>query len=436
MINMINTINTSLAPRTRSSVAPADTVVVGGGVGGLLTAALLARAGQRVVIVDKAVVGGRAKSIELAGVPVNPGPRAIIRGGAFDRALRDLGVRPAGFRPPTSGGLAFCDGALHALPASPVGLVSTTLLHGAARKEAALALARITVGALDVAVVDGVGESFDGWLSRHARSPEARRLIAALARVATYAPIGFGPGTVDAVADGAAGVDAGSVLQAMRRAFVSGVTYVDGGWSAVVASLVEVAVAAGVVIVDDDAVVSVEEGGVVGNSGSVYVGSRVVVAGSPEVARTLLGRPTTAEPVVASCLDLVLAYLPEPRRRFVLGLDAPLYFSVHTRPSQHTPVVVHVARYGGGASRDDLEAFVDAVQPGWRELVRGARFLPKMTVMHDLPRSNIAADVCVSDRSFVVGDFCGRGFIADAVADSAVAVVDAIVGSTAKAKAA
>jgi RNA polymerase sigma-70 factor (ECF subfamily) len=129
------------------SQSSGSVIVVGAGLGGLLSACLLARAGHRVRVCGAGDVGGRARSLLLGGLPVNPGPRALYRGGHLDKFLKSLGIRPRGFRPPATGGLGLLGGALHALPSSPASLLSTALLHGAARKDAALALARVTVGA-------------------------------------------------------------------------------------------------------------------------------------------------------------------------------------------------------------------------------------------------------------------------------------------------
>src|SRR5258708_125651 len=68
--------------------------VVGAGVGGLLTAALLRARGVDAVVVERASkAGGRARSPLLGGLPVNLGPRALYHGGPFEAALRSLGIR-------------------------------------------------------------------------------------------------------------------------------------------------------------------------------------------------------------------------------------------------------------------------------------------------------------------------------------------------------
>ena len=64
--------------------------------------------------------------------------------------------------------------------------------------------------------------------------------------------------------------------------------------------------------------------------------------------------------------------------RFALGIDRPLYLSVHSAYATLGPqgtAVIHVAKYLGSSAGDaranerELEALMDLIQPGWRELV-------------------------------------------------------------------
>ena len=219
------------------------TVVAGAGLSGLLVACLVARRGHRVTVFDRRV-GGRAQSVTLAGLPVNTGPRAIYRRGHLHKALRALGIDMVGHVPPTGRGWGFVGGSLAGLPSSPATLLTTGLLrHAGARREAALVLARLGVGALDIErngaggdVVGDGAEKIGAWIARHAETEDARNLIRALGRVSSYLPIGFG-------ADDA---DAALVLRNVRAGLVRNVIYVDGGWSSLVNALKAVAVAAGV----------------------------------------------------------------------------------------------------------------------------------------------------------------------------------------------
>jgi glycine/D-amino acid oxidase-like deaminating enzyme len=394
-----------------------DVVVVGAGLAGLLVAAQLSEQGWRVRVLAGEHPGGRARSLLLGGLPVNPGPRAIYAGGPLQRALERLGVVLPGHRPATAG-LGLCSGKLMPLPASLLSLCTTPLLHGgAARREAALLMARITIGAFG-ALDDST--TIAAWLQRHVRSADVRALLEGLVRLTTYC--------------GDPALPASVALPQLRLGLSTGVHYIDGGWSSIVDALVALLQRRGVSLQTERA-----EGITVDDNGScgVQVASgtlrpvHVVVATSLSTALSLCGHVAACalRPVTASCLDLVCAPLPFPQRRLVVGVDVPRYFSVHTPHTQEEPVIVHAMAYGH-ATREDLEAFVDVVQPGL--VVRAARYLPKMVVHDDLPQPPTSSTAWANQawpttRSLhVVGTACGHTLLADGAADSAARVCRAI----------
>jgi phytoene dehydrogenase-like protein len=95
--------------------------------------------------------------------------------------------------------------------------------------------------------------------------------------------------------------------------------------------------------------------------------------------------------------------------------------------------VIHVAKYLGGAGSDpraderELEALLDLIQPGWRDVVSKRRFLPDMLVANALPAAASGGltgrpgpAVPGSDDLYVVGDWVGdQGMLADASLASA-----------------
>jgi len=409
-------------------------VVVGGGLAGLAAATLLARGGARVTVYERStVLGGRAVTQEEAGFRLNLGPHALYRCGAAAKVLRELGVDVPGGIPRASGGHAVAGGVAHTLPAGPISLLTTGLLPLPAKRELAHLLG--AVGRLDPAPLDPV--TVRDWLARDIRHAEIRQLVAALFRLATY--------TNDPERQ-----SAGAALRQLQLALAKNVTYVDGGWQTLVDRLRAAAEAAGVRLVPGRRVVRIEHDGAVRGAvldgGERVPASRVIVALAPDEAAALVeGDPhatvaawaRSAIPVRAASLDVGLARLPRPRSTFALGIDRPLYLSVHSAVARLAPsgrAMIHVARYlPVGVESDprsdehELETLLDTIQPGWRAHVVVRRFLPRLTVM------NAAVTAAMGGMAgrpgpavpgirglFVAGDWVGdEGLLADASLASA-----------------
>ncbi|HYO57984.1 phytoene desaturase family protein [Archangium sp.] len=419
-----------------------DVAVVGGGLGGLAAAAMLARGGRRVTLFEKSRhLGGRAHTTEVEGYHFNLGPHALYLGGAAARVLGRLGVPVRGRSPRGEGGFALRRGRLHALPAGAVSLLMTDLLGAAGKLE----LGRVLTGLrrVDAATLEGM--SLREWLDAHVSRAEVREVVAAFFRVSTYC----------ADADALAADAAVAQLQMATR---QGVLYVDGGWSELVGALAATARAAGVEVVTSARVELVERD--VGASlprarglrladGTEYEAGAVVVAGAPRDVASLLpgdevlaGWAAEAEPVKAASLEVGLSRLPRPRALLALGVDRPWYASVHSAWARLAPeggAMVHVAKYLGGgdaeASESELEGVLDMLQPGWREHVVTRRFLPGLTVMNALPakKKGLAGrpgPVVEHVRGlYVVGDWVGpEGMLADASLASAETVARLLRG--------
>ncbi|MFO0593667.1 MAG: FAD-dependent oxidoreductase [Myxococcaceae bacterium] len=392
-----------------------DVAVVGGGPGGLVTAARAARLGAKVVVLEQAAQpGGFGRSPALGGLPVNLGPHALYLGGTAHRALQELGVPLTGFVP---GGPGFfeSDGALVPMPMSVGGLLGASWLSWRERVELALSL-REVLGAPPAG-------TFADWLARR-RSGQVRAFFATLMRVSSY-------------------VNAPQLLSAARafsqlRQVVSprsqGVLYLDDGWQGFVDALakrVEVRCAS--------RVTKVEPGRVHLQGGAVLEASQVALAVPLAAAASMLGQPAPGGlvPVRAACLDLVLRTLPKPERRLVFGLDEPTYFSVHTAPGG-APLRVHALWYlpCGGPEEDvaaKLEAFVDRAQPGWRDVLVERRYFPHMRVMEDVPRDEPL--VFPTPRGVhLLSGATTRSFIFDAVVEAGQGVLAALASPGAAAR--
>jgi phytoene dehydrogenase-like protein len=109
-----------------------------------------------------------------------------------------------------------------------------------------------------------------------------------------------------------------------------------------------------------------------------------------------------------------------------------LFLSVHSASAKLAPqgaALIHVMKYLGSThepnpkdDRLELEAFLELIQPGWRDILVKERFLPNMVVYNAI----VSADqggvlgrpdtkVPQTENLYVVGDWIGpEGLLADA----------------------
>jgi len=418
----------------KEKVIGSNVAVVGGGLAGLTAANFLARAGFNVRLFEKSsATGGRARTDVEQGFHFNLGPHALYAGGAAIGILRELGVKFQGRPPATSGGFAIDRGAKHTLPVGPISLLTSGLFGLGAKLEAARLLGGI--GKFDARGVERL--SLREWAEREIRRDSARSLFHSIIRVSTYA-------------DDPERQSAGAAIAQLQSALASGVLYLDGGWQTLARGLRDAAEKEGVKIGAGERVKAVERDervrGVRLADGAFYAAESVVIAAGPSEACELIEGgegivlsewAKAAIPVRAACLNVALEYLPEPRALFALGVDRPLYFSVHSAAAKLAPengAVIHAAKYLGGgpdgepgAVERELEETLDIMQPGWRNAVVARRFLPSMTVSNALvtaaqgglkgrPRPNVPG----VEGLYVAGDWVGpEGMLADASMASA-----------------
>ena len=374
------------------------------------------------VVLEKAAApGGRAATRDRDGYYFNLGPHALYRAGELRRTLTQLGVEFTGAVPGASGGFAVYRGRLHTLPVGFASLLTTGLLglHGK------LALARVlqTLPSVDARRWDHA--PLEQWLATigDARAADVIRM---LSRVTTFTN---DPGRQSAAA----------TIEQLQLSLKGNVLYLDGGWQTIVDGLARVARQAGAEIRASAPAVRLQPDGVRLADGSTVRAPAVIIAAGPQEVDALTGVTRFASelppPVRHATLDIALTSLPNPKRTVAFGVDAPLYFSVHSAAARLAPeggAVIHASKYLGprdtadAGSEREIEALVDMMQPGWRHRVAFRQFLPNLTVTH----SELAADrggvtgrpgvaLEAFPHAFIAGDWVGpRGQLSDAAAAS------------------
>lgn len=413
-----------------------DLVVVGGGLAGLMAAALVARTGRKVVLLERSGrPGGRAITRAEGGIHFNLGPHALYCGGHAFRLLRELEIPFAGGFPDADHGVLTVGGRTFAIPRG-LGSVLVSRMLTVGEKARFLRLFA-TLSRLDSHRFDRV--PLREWIRETAGDVDGNlaRLLRTLVRVGTYA-------------DEPERLSAGAAIDQLKNAVEGGVWYLDGGWRTLVDGLGERLARQGVELRTGRRAISVRRTGdgvaVSLASGDVVHGRTAVLAIDPRGATALLDLPDGSElaawtsrcvPIRAACLDLAVSRLPRPDRRVAFAMDRPLYFSDHSAAARLAPEGIHVLHLmknlGAGCEGPaedvlgELEGFLEALQPGWRQHVVSRRFLPDLIVAHGLPLADEGGlagrpgvEVPGYSNVFLAGDWVGaEGMLADASAASA-----------------
>jgi phytoene dehydrogenase-like protein len=351
-----------------------------------------------------------------------------------------------------SGAFAIKDGVKHTFPAGVVSLLTTSLFGLSSKIEAARLLGSI-------AKVDGnqiMGVSVREWVESNLSQRDVREMVFALFRVSTYS-------------NAPDEMSAGAAIEQLKLALAKNVMYLDGGWQTIVDGLAESAARAGVEILTGakvDKVAFDARGFAKGAQladGRLLAARNVIIASDPSGVVELIGRERSprlarwadeALPVRAACLDIALNHLPKPKATFALGIDRPLYLSVHSATARLAPeggALIQIAKYlapddrePGEQTERELEGLLDLMQPGWRGHLAYRRFLPDLVVMNAMPtaggdgsRGRPCPQVDDADGLFVVGDWVGQeGLLVDASLSSAKQAADMIAAASANALAA
>jgi phytoene dehydrogenase-like protein len=420
------------------TLAQLPVIIVGGGLSGLSAAAILARAGHAVTVFEKAsALGGRSRTMQYGEFSFNLGAHAFYLGGPGEKLLSELGMRSCGSPPARDQFLALDDGKLHVLPTGVTSVFETTLLKLGAKGE----FARVfrTLKHVDLTQLHHV--SLQDWLEQQVRHPHVRQFILALARLTTYTNA---PEMISA-----------SLVIPLLNARVR---YLDGGWQTLIDGLRQVAVAAGAKIVTHARVaaieISEERHTVRLVDGTPYQASAVVLAIDPQTASALVADGIQPElncwaaqsvPARAACFDVALRRLPKPQHLYTLGIDRPLYYSVHSAWAKLAPagnVLIHTMKYlkpgepaNSKTTRQELEALLDVLQPGWRAEVMEQYFMPHMVASNAIVQAGRGGlpwrpgpAVPGIRNLYVAGDWVGtEGQLADACFASARSAASRII---------
>jgi phytoene dehydrogenase-like protein len=404
-----------------------DVIIIGGGLAGLTTAALLAHAGKAVTLFEHSSreIGGRARTAEIDGFYFNQGPHALYLTDATDSTLKEIGITYTGGIPAGKG----------------------YLISGGKKREIAGDYSSWLSGKsdgsqffispinIDFSQLESVTEQ--EWLDKNIHDINDAEIIKTIFRLNTYA----NDPDIQSI---------GPVLHQIYVGSRAGVMYLDGGWQTLVDGLLTVAKNANARIVMGKKAISVKRtdssGWQVLLSDKTQVSAKIVViAAGPMDAYSLFDdkeRPEVlsraakeAKPVRLVCLDVALSSLPDKDALFALGVDRPLYFSVHSAYAKLAPkggALIHVAKYLGTSiepkpreDQPELEEFLDLLQPGWRQVLVKKRPLPNMVVSNAIVTAADGGlggrpDVKIADNLYIVGDWVGKeGLLSNASVASA-----------------
>lgn len=283
---------------------------------------------------------------------------------------------------------------------------------------------------IDFSQLEGV--TVQQWLDKNIHDKNLADIIKAILRLNTYA----NDPDIQSV---------GSALHQLYLASVGGTIYLDGGWQTLVDGLLKAAKDNKARIVMGKKAIRVEGRRTEGSSSSssewlvtlsdkTQVSAKtVVIAAGPKDAYSLFNdneRPEAlskaakeTKPIRMACLDVALSSLPDKDALFALGVDRPLYFSVHSAYAKLAPeggALIHVAKFLGSSiepkpkeDQQELEGMLDLLQPGWRDVLVKRRPLPNMVVSNALVTAAAGGlagrhDVKIADNLYIVGDWVGK----------------------------
>ncbi|GGA16716.1 phytoene desaturase family protein [Psychrobacillus lasiicapitis] len=369
-----------------------DIVIVGGGLAGYVAVNYLTKANLSILLVEKGKsIGGRARTNKVNQQYLNLGPHALYKKGKAKSILNELGISLSG-KSPKLGGILIENDNEYAAPLSLLELFTTSLLNGKERMEWIAVLLKI----MSINPENLAEQTFQQWVMQVGNSEKVKSLLYVLGRLATYC---HAPEMASA-----------KIVVSNIKSAMGGVLYLDGGWQTIIDQLHNKAIISGVQVQSHTFVKQIDPVQqdqfklILSNNKEIYAKYVICTTGPHELNEMLNKKVNLYQnsffnqitAVRGATLDLALTQLPNPRRLFAMGITDPLYYSVHSnyaRLSDDTEsTVLHVFKYhhpddhiDRTSIKNELEQFLDRLQPGWQQYVITKRFIPNITVNQRLP---------------------------------------------------
>ncbi|WML38220.1 NAD(P)/FAD-dependent oxidoreductase [Neobacillus sp. OS1-2] len=407
-----------------------DIVIVGGGLAGYVAANYLSKTNLSIILLEKGKKGGgRARTNKMKEQYLNLGPHALYKKGKAKSILEDLGIHLQG-RSPKLGGKFIENNIDYAAPLSPLAFFTTSLLNGKERMEWVAVLLKV----LRIDPEKLAEQSYQQWVKQAAHSKKVESLLYILGRLSTYC---HAPGRVSA-----------KVMVSTLKNALGGVLYLDGGWQTIIDQLHNKAILSGVQIQSHTLVKQIDpalqgEFKLILANGEEIHSKYVICTSGPHELNEMLAEKGTpylknflaqVTAVRGATLDVALTQLPNPKRLFAMGITDPLYYSVHSTyahlSNDPKNAVLHVFKYHhsddtieGTSVKNELEQFLDKLQPGWQQYVITRRFIPTITVNQRLPQIGDELKLLRSKteipRLYIAGDWASPdSILADGAASS------------------
>lgn len=370
-----------------------DVVIIGAGLAGYVAANYLTKTNLSVLILEKSRnVGGRARTNKVNQQYFNLGPHALYKKGKARSILEELEITLSG-KSPKIGGLLVENEVEYAAPFSPLDLLTTPLLKTKERMEWVSALIKTKM--IDPETL--AEQTFQQWVRQGNYTKIVESLLYSLSRLATYC---HAPEKISAK------IAISNIKKAM-----GGVLYLDGGWSTIIDQLHKNATLSGIRVQPHTFVTAIEPVQpcqlkvTLSNNEEIW-GKYVICTTGPHELNDMLSKQldtsqrdflTHMTPVKGATLDVALTKLPNENHLFALGITDPLYYSVHSDyallSDDPTNAVLHVFKYlhpdehiNGTIIKNELEQFLNTLQPGWQQYLISKRFIPNITVNQRLPQ--------------------------------------------------